>query len=141
VVLNRFGHQSEVMGLCAYTKESCISVGVDKTVRVWKVVEETQLIFRGHNESIDSVAILGEEGYITGSQDGSIAFWTTSKKRPISTISSCHTEGAVLSWITAVGALPNSDLAASGMVKICYTPLCYDVGLYQTILGSQLESV
>ena len=44
-----FGHQDEVVDVAAYPGiERCLSVGArDRTARVWKVVEETQLVFRG----------------------------------------------------------------------------------------------
>ena len=45
-----FGHQDEVVDVAAVeaTQERCVSVGArDRTVRLWKVVEESQLVFRG----------------------------------------------------------------------------------------------
>lgn len=47
-----FGHQDHVLGLDALRGETCISVGGrDKTVRYWKIVDETQLVFRGGGRS------------------------------------------------------------------------------------------
>jgi len=45
-----FGHQDEVVDVSAVggKEERCISVGArDRSARVWKVVEESQLVFRG----------------------------------------------------------------------------------------------
>ena len=45
-----FGHQDEVLDVAAVggTQERCVSVGArDRTARLWKVVEESQLVFRG----------------------------------------------------------------------------------------------
>lgn len=45
-----FGHQDEVVDVAAVggTQERCVSVGArDRTARLWKVVEESQLVFRG----------------------------------------------------------------------------------------------
>lgn len=45
-----FGHQDEVVDVAAVggTQERCVSVGArDRTARFWKVVEESQLVFRG----------------------------------------------------------------------------------------------
>jgi ribosomal RNA-processing protein 9 len=43
-----FGHQAPVLSLDALLKETAVSVGGrDKTVRFWKVSEESQLVFRG----------------------------------------------------------------------------------------------
>ncbi|CAA7269883.1 unnamed protein product [Cyclocybe aegerita] len=47
-----FGHQDFVFGLDALRGETCISAGGrDKTVRYWKIVDETQLVFRGGGRS------------------------------------------------------------------------------------------
>ncbi|KAL1760755.1 WD40-repeat-containing domain protein [Schizophyllum commune] len=43
-----FGHQDVVLSLDALRGETCVSAGGrDKTARFWKIVEETQLVFRG----------------------------------------------------------------------------------------------
>ncbi|KDR77359.1 hypothetical protein GALMADRAFT_246747 [Galerina marginata CBS 339.88] len=47
-----FGHQDHVLSLDALRGQTCISVGGrDKTVRYWKIVDETQLVFRGGGRS------------------------------------------------------------------------------------------
>lgn len=42
----RYGHQSYITGIDSLTRERCITSSDDKTIRVWKVIEETQLVFR-----------------------------------------------------------------------------------------------
>ncbi|KAF2649473.1 WD40 repeat-like protein [Lophiostoma macrostomum CBS 122681] len=46
-----FGHQDVVVGIAGgleVNQETCVSVGArDRTARLWKVVEENQLVFRG----------------------------------------------------------------------------------------------
>ncbi|KAL5478315.1 RRP9 [Sanghuangporus weigelae] len=47
-----FGHQDHVVDLDTLRAETAVSVGArDRTVRFWKVVEETQLVFRGGSKS------------------------------------------------------------------------------------------
>lgn len=47
-----FGHQDHILSVDALRGETCVSVGGrDKTVRFWKIVEETQLVFRGGGRS------------------------------------------------------------------------------------------
>ncbi|THH03256.1 hypothetical protein EW145_g6405 [Phellinidium pouzarii] len=47
-----FGHQDHVVNIDALRAETAVSVGArDRTVRFWKVVEETQLVFRGGGTS------------------------------------------------------------------------------------------
>lgn len=46
-----FGHQDTILGVAGgleVNQETCVSVGArDRTARLWKVVEESQLVFRG----------------------------------------------------------------------------------------------
>ena len=47
-----FGHQAPVLNIDSLMKETAVSVGGrDKTVRFWKVPEESQLVFRGGSKS------------------------------------------------------------------------------------------
>jgi ribosomal RNA-processing protein 9 len=47
-----FGHQDCILDLDALRGETAVSVGGrDKTVRFWKIVDETQLVFRGGGRS------------------------------------------------------------------------------------------
>jgi ribosomal RNA-processing protein 9 len=117
-----YGHQSEVMGVDSLYKERAISCGRDKSVRVWKVVEETQLVFRGHTASIDCVSFVNEEQFVSGSEDGSIALWSSQKKKPVALLKDAHgtTKSAnpdlapTSNWITSITAFRNSDIFASG---------------------------
>ena len=45
----RFGHQDSVTGIDSLSRDRAVtSGGRDRTLRVWKVVEESQLVFNGH---------------------------------------------------------------------------------------------
>lgn len=47
-----YGHQDRILDLDALRAETAMSVGGrDKTVRLWKIVDETQLVFRGGGRS------------------------------------------------------------------------------------------
>ncbi|RAL08986.1 ribosomal RNA-processing protein RRP9 [Aspergillus homomorphus CBS 101889] len=93
-----FGHQDHVSGVAAMTIDQCISVGArDRTARLWKVIEESQLIFRGGSKSasyqennIDCVAPLPPNHFVTGSDSGSISLWSVHKKKPLHTIPLAH---------------------------------------------------
>jgi ribosomal RNA-processing protein 9 len=48
-MLCRFGHQDSITGIDSLVRERAITAGGnDRTVRVWKVIEESQLVFHGH---------------------------------------------------------------------------------------------
>nr|POE58534.1 putative wd repeat-containing protein c2e1p5.05 [Quercus suber] len=151
-----FGHQDEVVDISALAQEKCVTVGArDRTARLWKVVEESQLVFRGggapskprdtdtlhvgkaYNEgSMDRVACIDDETFITGSDNGSLSIWNIHKKKPVFTYPLAHgLEPAApidsLSaeevpdreyvfqepqprWITSLRAIPFSDTFVSG---------------------------
>ncbi|KAL9638946.1 MAG: hypothetical protein Q9204_001307 [Flavoplaca sp. TL-2023a] len=158
-----FGHQDEVVDIAALSLERCVSVGArDRTARLWKVVEESQLVFRGGGTSekrkmniketmvngeatslkasysegsIDRVAMIDEETFITGSDNGSISLWSLHKKKPVFTVPVAHGFDPALKpeeasaevvpspkvpgepqprWITALATVPYSDLILSG---------------------------
>lgn len=94
-----FGHQDHVLSVDSMAIDQCVSVGArDRTARLWKVVDETQLIFRGgaHRNvasaegSIDCVAVVPPTHFVTGSDNGSIALWSIHKKKPLFIINEAH---------------------------------------------------
>lgn len=110
-----FGHQAPVQALAAFSKERCVTVGSDRTLRVWKILQESQLVFRGHKASIDCLAMLDDSWFVTGSQDGALSFWNATRKRPHATIPHAHqTPLGNGGWLSACAALPLSDLVATG---------------------------
>ncbi|CZS94102.1 related to a component of the yeast U3 snoRNP Rrp9p [Rhynchosporium agropyri] len=151
-----FGHQDEVIDVSALAQERCVSVGArDRTARLWKVVEETQLVFRGggaekksrksssidksrpsvQEGSIDRVAMIDEDMFITGSDNGSLSLWEVHKKKPLFVLPLCHGVDPVMKkedvsaeknpqeevvpmatprWITALATIPYSDVILSG---------------------------
>ncbi|KNZ72506.1 hypothetical protein J132_02933 [Termitomyces sp. J132] len=127
-----FGHQDHILSVDALRGETCVSVGGrDKTVRYWKIVEETQLVFRGGGRmkkfiegSIECVAMIDETTFVSGGDSGSLCLWSTLKKKPVFTQALAHgfnevhseTEGLIRTprWITSVASLRYSDVIASG---------------------------
>ncbi|KAJ5666073.1 uncharacterized protein N7477_008521 [Penicillium maclennaniae] len=94
-----FGHQDHVTGVAAMTIDQCVSVGArDRTARLWKVVDETQLVFRGgasknapyRESNIDCIAPLPPSHFVTGSDSGSISLWSMHKKKPLYTVALAH---------------------------------------------------
>ncbi|KAI5461340.1 WD40-repeat-containing domain protein [Mariannaea sp. PMI_226] len=148
-----FGHQDEIVDIDALAQERCVSVGArDRTARLWKVAEETQLVFRGgavdkktrpgvhsrsllHEGSMDRVAMIDDDLFVTGSDNGSIALWSVQKKKPVYIAPLAHGIDPPLSpneasaeqnpdpkavppptprWITALKTIPYSDVIFSG---------------------------
>lgn len=157
-----FGHQDHVVDIDALAPERCVSVGArDRTARLWKVAEETQLVFRGggghsssekkqsskntaagvdpksnaHEGNMDRIAMLDDELFVTGSDNGSISLWSTQKKKPLFVLPQAHGIEPTLPlkqasgeidpdpkvipppqprWITALKTIPYSDIILSG---------------------------
>lgn len=172
--------------MTALRAEVAVSAGGrDKTIRFWKVTEESQLVFRGGvasrirnvldggmeedgieedtgnrrrrrgevkyvEGSVDCVAMVDDTTFLSGGDSGcvtsifnldarstqslilkpfkpcrSICLWTTTKKKPISTVQLAHgvneyaseSEGIIgnARWITALACLGYGDVFASGM--------------------------
>ncbi|KAJ2903995.1 WD repeat domain-containing protein [Zalerion maritima] len=155
-VSSLFGHEEAVVDIAALGQERCVTVGSrDRTARYWKVVDEKQLVFRGgakdrkpvpgglvdprsqaQEGSIDRVAMLDDELFVTGGDSGTLTLWSIQKKNPLFVIPRSHgvekkldvgqvsaernpdLERAVPApqprWITALKAVPFSDLVISG---------------------------
>jgi ribosomal RNA-processing protein 9 len=109
-----FGHQDEILDIDALAQERCVSVGArDRTARYWKVPEESQLVFRGgggeggsskkhklplnvdpasaaHEGSMDRVAMIDDEIFVTGSDNGDLALWSIQRKKALHVVPRAH---------------------------------------------------
>ncbi|KAG0477153.1 hypothetical protein HPP92_013994 [Vanilla planifolia] len=87
---NLFGHQSEVLTIDCLRKERLLTVGRDRTMRLWKVPEESQLIFRATVSSLESCCFINDSEFLSGSDDGSIELWSILRKKPAYIIKNAH---------------------------------------------------
>lgn len=113
----RFGHQNQITSIDALYKERALtSGGVDGTLRIWKIVEESQLVYNGHSGSIDCVRFINEEIFVSCGDDGSLCVWNISKKKPIAERKLAHGKSStgIANWISSITTLVNTDLIASG---------------------------
>ncbi|KAJ3184677.1 pre-rRNA processing protein [Geranomyces variabilis] len=121
-----YGHQDHVTAIDTLTRERCITAGArDRTLRMWKIIDESQLIFRGGGGggsnsggetagqdlvvmdglrkdakvdkaqsqaggSLDAVALLDEEHFVSGSDTGAISLWNVNRKKPLFTKLRAH---------------------------------------------------
>ncbi|KFQ93516.1 U3 small nucleolar RNA-interacting protein 2, partial [Nipponia nippon] len=73
----------------------------------------------GRRGSIDCIQLINEEHMVSGADDGSVALWGLTKKKPLVLARQAHgmqdSQGLQQPyWISAVAALCNSDLLATG---------------------------
>ena len=115
----RFGHQNGITSIDALARERAItSGGFDGTIRIWKIVEESQLIFNGHGGSIDSVKLINEEHFLSCGDDGQLCVWGCLKKKPLCSVLDAHGRDESNNqpmWISSIATLLNTDLVASGI--------------------------
>jgi len=112
-----YGHQDGVTAVDCWAKEEPVSASSDRTIRKWKVVDESHLVFRGHKSSVDSVQLLTEDTFLTGGQEGALHLWKESQKKPILSAHAAHGMESGTNnpnWISSVASVKMSNLAASG---------------------------
>jgi len=148
-----FGHQDAIPSIASFTSDRCVSVGArDRSARVWKILDETQLVYQIPKDqlsqrpqqsfdettfpegSMDCVAVIDEQHFVTGADNGDIILWSLNKKKPQFVQRLAHSVDEPLSpeqasaemnpqangvppqprWITSLVSLPYTDLFFSG---------------------------
>jgi len=72
-------------------------------------------VFQGSNATIDCLALLSEEIWVTGGETGDIQMWHFQKKKPTFCVPLAHgKKGVNCNWITAIAAVKFGDLIATG---------------------------
>uniref|UniRef100_A0A7S1AIN4 Uncharacterized protein n=1 Tax=Noctiluca scintillans TaxID=2966 RepID=A0A7S1AIN4_NOCSC len=102
------GHMSGATSLDMASKGRPVTGGEDKTVRVWNIERDTHLIFNKHTYSVDAVAALDHQKFVSGSQDGVINVWSSTSKKPLGTASIGN------HWVSALSAMKRSNMFFSG---------------------------
>lgn len=127
-----FGHQSEVLTVDCLRKERVLATGRDRTMQLFKVPEESRLIFRASTSSLECCCLIDNDEFLSGSDDGNIELWGIQKKKPVYIVKNAHAlltdfkgfgqkdNGSIsnghlaCSWVSSVTVCRGSDLAASG---------------------------
>jgi ribosomal RNA-processing protein 9 len=123
-----FATQDCVYSVDCWTKEQPLSCSSDRSVRLWKVAEESHLVFRGHKSSIDCVQYLTDKSFVSAGQDGALLLWKDGQKTPVKTIFAAHgfqgdagssdvsDKGKLRNpnWISALATIKMSNIVASG---------------------------
>ncbi|KAL1562565.1 U3 snoRNP-associated protein-like protein [Salvia divinorum] len=139
-----FGHQSEVLTIDSLRKERVLTVGRDRTMHLWKVPEESQLVFRAPASSLECCCFINNDDFLSGSDVGNVELWNVLRKKPVHIVKNAHVSfgepksdqnnlqglsnghkendaedllrhgSTALSWVNSVAVCRSSDLAASG---------------------------
>lgn len=108
---------AQVLALDALRTERVLSVGGDRTCRLWKIPEETQLIFRGYHPVIESCAFTKGGEWVTGAADGALGLWSAARKKPLQSIRAAHSAEADASPLGSIGGN-----AAAGVLSVAVCP-------------------
>ncbi|KAI3914517.1 hypothetical protein MKW92_009278 [Papaver armeniacum] len=113
------GHQGEVLTIDCLRKERVLSVGRDRTMRLFKVAEESQLVFRTPAGSLECCCFISNDEILAGSDDGSIKLWNPMRKAPAFIVENAH---PVLPSYDKLSANDNKvsngdDAAGNGNIK------------------------
>ena len=110
-----------MLSLDCGAKEKPLSASNDRSIRLWKVAEETHLVFRGHKGSIDCVQYLTDTTFVSGGQDGSLNLWKDAQKSPVKSIAAAHgyqMQGGKATcnpnWISSLTCIKMSNVVATG---------------------------
>ena len=139
----------------SFSSEKCVSVGSrDRSARVWKILDGTQLVYPlpmgmksirssviaqsdappAYAGSLDCVAVIDEQHFVTGDDNGDIMLWALNKKKPQYVARLAHgvDESAVMTqyssdsgmertwlppqprWITCLASIPYTDVLCTG---------------------------
>jgi ribosomal RNA-processing protein 9 len=119
-----FGHQDGIYGMDCWNKDRPASASADKTVRHWKISEDSHLVFRGHKSSVDAVSILTPDSLLSGGADGSLCLWKETQKKPVVTVRAAHgfdgdensmgPHSNIPRWLSCLTCVKMSNLAATG---------------------------
>jgi ribosomal RNA-processing protein 9 len=108
---SHYGHHSDILNLDTYSTDRLLSCGLDRQVIFWKTNEDSELLYKNEKHTVDTINVLNNQFFITGSSDNCIDLWIMNKKKPIFTLEQPHREG---SWVLSTANVRNSDLIVSG---------------------------
>lgn len=110
LIQTMYGHRSEMMDVATMSDNVAVSVSYDRVPIVWKLDKETQTVFAEQQSSLDCVASLDRNRFVTGSENGEIAMWNITKQKPIWRLPNIHSRG----WVSSLAAQYNGDFLVSG---------------------------
>ena len=128
----QYGHKGPVLSIDNYSKDRVVTTGADGHIILWKLTDETQLVYKAPGMFVDSVYVCNDKFWVTGGGNGSVHLWQVNKKVPIYTMLGAHNgmgniynpdtpetpdtssllEGSKF-WTVGVSGVRNSDLVVS----------------------------
>ncbi|KAF0988516.1 hypothetical protein HZS_5913 [Henneguya salminicola] len=123
-----YGHESPILAIDILEKERAITAGLDHTLRMWKIPEQTQMLFNveKHTHEI-CVSMISEQIFVSGGYSGFVILCltkvVTSMKKPVFVVKNVHCgtddQPSVASTqqiheIYSIATIPFNDIIATG---------------------------
>jgi len=108
-----YGHKREALTIDSFYKDRVITGGADGQAILWKLSDETQLLYKSNCQTIDCVHTISEKYFVSSGDDSTLELWTAAKKTPIFSLPKAHVNAP---WICSLTGLKNSDVLASGSI-------------------------
>ncbi|XWS20700.1 hypothetical protein CRYUN_Cryun31cG0125200 [Craigia yunnanensis] len=84
------GHESEVLTLDCLRKERVLTVGRDRCMMLFKVLDQSRLVFRPPPASLECCCFINNDEFLSGSDNGSIELWSVLRKKPVYFVKNAH---------------------------------------------------
>ncbi len=66
---------------------------------MWKLNEETRLMYRSAATTIDTISALSQTYFVTGSGNSAVELWSAKKKKPLFALPRAHASDWVCSMV------------------------------------------
>ncbi|XVE89353.1 hypothetical protein DITRI_Ditri19aG0195300 [Diplodiscus trichospermus] len=84
------GHESEVLTLDCLRKERVLTVGRDRCMMLFKVLDQSRLVFRPPPSSLECCCFVNNDEFLSGLDDGSVQLWSILRKKPVYIVKNAH---------------------------------------------------
>ncbi|XVF75070.1 hypothetical protein PTKIN_Ptkin13bG0159000 [Pterospermum kingtungense] len=84
------GHECEILTLDCLRKERVLTVGRDRCMMLFKVLDQSRLVFRPPPSSLECCCFINNDEFLSGLDDGSIELWSVLRKKPVYIVKNAH---------------------------------------------------
>jgi WD40 repeat protein len=89
-----FGHKGRVNAIGAVGGERCVTGGDDRVPHYWKIDTVKNTEYAPQETAVESVVMLDDVHFVTGSSDGTLSVFDVSRRAPITTMPFAHGHNA-----------------------------------------------
>ena len=135
-----YGHESLITFLsgqrhtvASNNNTRILSCSTDKSLRLWKIEANTQMVYRGKKASLsmECCSMVSLQNFVVGDAVGSLSLFAAAKKKPVFAVpvsvwgrsdgQNAHgvVENGEGKWVVSCAALPFTNVLASGSYDDC----------------------